>query len=185
MEIQNLFSGEEILTQSNKSIVTLTTHRIRYNNSESGSAHIVSMLLENLSSIEVNYKSNPVVLALGVIIAVCGIIMSNNTHDTSIAIAGLAIGAVLILYYFRSRKHIISIASNGGAKIQFETGGMKRDAVIEFINKIETAKHKRSRNRCNLKTHKSERSDHPAFFLTLDYYSPVLIFRLTSQFFCN
>ncbi len=51
-------------------------------------------------------------------------------------------GVVCVVIYLFTRKHVVSIASDGGAKINFETKGMKRETVIGFINKIETAKHK-------------------------------------------
>ncbi len=57
MEHTELLENEQIITESTNNVVTLTTHRVRYNSSSTGQAHIVSIMLEKVSSIEVHYKS--------------------------------------------------------------------------------------------------------------------------------
>ena len=149
MNDNQLLMGESIITQSNDNQITLTTHRIRYNDSAFGKAKIVSMMLENVSSIEVHYKSWPFVLNLAILAALIGIGtnitgMQNQKSDLqSIGFIQLAVAAVLFLIYFFNRKHIVSIASNGGGRIDFFTKGLSRESIIDFVDKIEAAKHKR------------------------------------------
>jgi hypothetical protein len=50
---------------------------------------------------------------------------------------------VPIRSYLFSRRHVVSVASKGGAKIVFFTKRIGRGSVIEFIDKIEKAQNER------------------------------------------
>ncbi len=139
MDKQYLFENEILISESGDKSVTLTTHRLRHNSSSTGSGHIVSIMLEKISSIEIHYKSWILILFIGILLACGGLIMgAQNRGD--VMILGLGAGGLCILLFFLTRKHIVTIASDGGAKINFQTKGMKRDMLLDFINKIETAK---------------------------------------------
>ena len=127
-----LLQGEVLLSQSPNNVVLLTTHRIRYNNAASAEARLVSIMLEKVSACEVRYHSAPTLLLLGVIIAVIGG-LALTQPGSSVQVGGL----------FTTRRHIISISADGGTRIGFETKGLKREAVIAFINAVEKAKHER------------------------------------------
>jgi len=142
MEQNELIEKEEIISESTDKIVTLTTHRIRYQASSWGQAHIVSIMLKNISSIEVHYESYVTLFSIGVLAVIAGVIMGLNGEQHNLGMYVLIAGALCIVIYWLTRKHVISIASDGGAKIKFETQGMKTDAVMEFINKVERAKSK-------------------------------------------
>lgn len=135
-----LLSGEELVLQSPNNVVILTTHRIRYHATSSSDSHLVSIPLEKVSSCEVKYQSNPVLLVLGAVAVVFGLIGFNQLGGVTIAAPVLTLGVILIIVYFTSRRHIVSIASDGGARIGFATNGMKRETVVSFINGIEKAK---------------------------------------------
>ncbi len=49
------------------------------------------------------------------------------------------IGIFLIIKFFRSKRHVVSVIPDGGKPIIFETKGMKRDFLEDFINKVEAA----------------------------------------------
>lgn len=139
-----LLEGEELLQHSPNNVVVLTTHRIRYHAVNSSEAHLVSVMLEKVSSCEVRYHSSPMVLILGVLLTILGAIAClQSLGGTEIGAALLVVGLVVAFVYFATRRHIVSIASDGGARIRFETKGMKSDSIVALINNLEKAKHER------------------------------------------
>ena len=138
-----LLKGEELISQSANNVVILTTHRIRYNATNSAQSHLVSMMLEKVSSCESRYQSWPVLLVLGVLAVLLGGFSLFQFGGQQMAAPAIAVGFVLVVAYFASRKHVISISSDGGSRIGFETKGLKREAVVSFINGIEKAKTER------------------------------------------
>lgn len=136
MEKQEYLPGEELVTESENKLITLTNFRLRYYSSNRGSAYIVSLMLNKISSIEVHYKSLWFLLIIGIVV-IAGGLLAGAQNQGDMMIAGLVIGLVLILIYFLSRKHVVTVSSMGGAKINFETKGMKRETLMNFINKIE------------------------------------------------
>lgn len=140
-----LLNGEQLITQSPNNVVVLTTHRIRYHAAASSNAHLVSMMLEKVSSCEVHYQSSPILLVLGITIALLGGLglVQSRFSGGEIGALGLLLGVILMLAYLGTRKHIVSIASDGGGRIAFETKGMKRESVVSLINSLEKAKHER------------------------------------------
>ena len=143
MEKKYYFIGENAITESDNKGIILTSHRIRYQSSNFGKAHIVSIMLEKISSIEIHYKSSLLTLIIGIILTLSGIVMGASNQGEAM-ILGLGIGLFFVLLYFITRRHVITIASDGGSKINFETKGMKRETILDFINKIETAKNNRT-----------------------------------------
>jgi len=138
MEDKYLLNGEQIITQSDGAIVTLTNLRIRYSARQFGKAHIISIMLKKISSIEVKYQSNVILLILavmGFVVALFG--FANN--ESELALFGLVAGGILIASYIGTRKHTLSITSDGGKEILFHTKGMKQEAVLKFMNQVEHA----------------------------------------------
>lgn len=144
MEQKYLFERERLISQSDNNEITLTSHRIRYNSSSTGRGHVISIALEKISSIEIHYKSWILVLLLGILFVGAGIIIGANNNGEAMILV-LILGGVCILLYFLTRKHVVTISSDGGAKINFETKGMKRETLLDFINKIEVAKSNRTK----------------------------------------
>ncbi len=60
--------------------------------------------------------------------------MAFNTRDCYYSISS---GVYLIYVFLTSKRHVISINPDGGKPIVFETKGMKRDFLDDFIDKIE------------------------------------------------
>ncbi|GDX53477.1 hypothetical protein LBMAG27_25240 [Bacteroidota bacterium] len=142
MNSKLLLEGEEIISQSNDKQVTLTTYRVYYDSSQFGKAHTASIMLEKISSVEIHYSSWILFLILGGLFAIAGLACGANNQGPAMML-GLAIAAVLILFYFLTRKHVVTIASDGGAKINFRTKGIKREAIIDFMNQVDKAKNNR------------------------------------------
>ncbi|HTM91772.1 MAG TPA: hypothetical protein VL095_05110, partial [Flavisolibacter sp.] len=91
---EQLMQHEIILTQSDNGQITLTTHRLRYDNAAFSKAKIVSIMLENISSIEVDYKSWFLMLILGIASAVIGFGMSiigANEQASDLQTVGFAV----------------------------------------------------------------------------------------------
>ena len=135
MDNKYLLNNEQVITQSNWNAITLTNLRLRYSDSQWGKAHIVSLLLEKISSIEINYRSKTIFVILAI---AGGLIAEANGKGEFIGI-GIGAGAVLIILYLFSRKHYLTISSDGGGKIHFHTKGIKREKVLDFINQLENA----------------------------------------------
>jgi hypothetical protein len=142
MNKPQLLSDENLITESDNKEILLTSHRIRYFSKSWGKTKVISMMLENISSIEVHYSSNIIILAAGCIFILAGLIAGGNDQGDPM-ILGLIVGSLLILSYFITRKHVVTISSDGGTQINLVTGGMKSEVIIGFIDKIEKAKSER------------------------------------------
>lgn len=140
-----LLNGEELITQSPNNVVVLTTHRIRYHATTSAQAHLVSVMLEKVSSCEMRFESSPVLLLLGITLALLGSIslLGSAFGNNMLGVIGIAAGLIMVVLYAATAKHVVSIASDGGSRISFETKGMKRETVIGLINSLEKAKSER------------------------------------------
>lgn len=137
-----LFDNEEIITESKDNTLTLTNYRLRYESASRGKAHIVSIMLEKISSIEIHYKSNIIILTLGILFLAMGFVMG-TMNEGGAMLMGMSIGGICLFIYYIRRRHVVSIASDGGAKIHFFTKGMDRNTLMDFINEIEEAKKNR------------------------------------------
>lgn len=141
MQSKYLFNDEIIINQMRNAAVVLTNYRIRYSRKGLSTAHTLSILLEKISSIEVHYKSYPLMLVLGMLLALGSTLISGPNKDLSIL--GYGIGGLLILFFFITQKHVITVESDGGAKMNFRTKAMRPDAILNFVNQIEEAKKNR------------------------------------------
>ncbi|RLD83952.1 MAG: hypothetical protein DRJ10_02460 [Bacteroidetes bacterium] len=115
----NPLQNEKPITESSNRQVMLTTHRLRYHESASRNANFTSIMLDKISSIELTYQSNVWLLIIGILTI------------------PIIVGIILIILFFTTKKHVVSIIPDGGKPIVFETRGMKRDYLEDFINKVE------------------------------------------------
>lgn len=138
MDNKYLLDNEKVITQSDGNVITLTNLRLRYSDSQWGKAHIVSLLLESISSIEIHFRSKTILVILAVLAIIGGLVAGANGEEEFIG-AGFGTAVVLIILYLFSRKHYLTISSDGGGKIHFHTKGMKREKVEDFINQLESA----------------------------------------------
>lgn len=139
MDNKYLFSNEQVILQSEDDIVTFTNYRLQYIDSEFGRAHIMSILLEKISSIEIHYRSKTIYLLLAIITVIGGFIGGTSENNESLIFIGFVVGVFFTIMYLLSRKHILTILSDGGGKINFYTKRMKQDQVLYFVNKLEAA----------------------------------------------
>lgn len=138
MDSHHLLDNEQIITQSDGNPVSLTNLRLRYNDTQWGKAHIISFLLEKVSSVEIHYRSKTFLLIIAILAIAGGLIAGANGDEEFIGI-GLGAGLLFIILYFVSRRLYLTISSDSGDKIHFHIKGMKRDKVLNFINQLESA----------------------------------------------
>lgn len=136
-----LFPDEQLITQSTDGGVTLTTHRIAYEYKEWGRSYNQSIMLEHITSCENAYNTQVWLLVLGGICFVIALLAATNGNTQGFGGATL-IALVFAIIYWQTRSNLIIIASPS-TKMVIKVNGMKRDRVLEFINKVEQAKHKR------------------------------------------
>ncbi|MCQ6961092.1 hypothetical protein [Mucilaginibacter aquariorum] len=125
-------------------MVTLTTHSVRYNNKIWGQSSFISIMLEKISSVQVLSISYPLLWILGALTGVAGLALATTRNGGTLEVViSLFIPFFIIVGYFMSRRHVCTITSDGASKIVFRTENMPTEALIDFVNKIEVAKHKR------------------------------------------
>lgn len=113
--------NEKVVLESDNNQLRLTTHRLRYHETEKSNSDFTSIMLDKISSIELTYyKSNIWLLIIGIITI------------------PIIVGIILIIIFLMSKKHVVSVTPDGGKPIIFETKGLKREFIEDFIDKVET-----------------------------------------------
>ena len=136
-----LFPDEQLLIKSTDGGVTLTTHRIAYGYKNVGSSYNQSIMLEHITSCENTNKTKIWLLIISGFFFIRGIsTITNGGSGESIIIIFIAI--LFALFYRLTRINLVTIASPS-TKMLINVNGMKRERVLEFINKVEQAKHRR------------------------------------------
>lgn len=118
-----LFSFEEYLVRSNNDRLILTTYRLHLRSKDWRQSYSNTLFLEDISSIEVRYSSFFLGLVLGIALIVGGIMWAQSGEVPPINLITIS-GCFLILIYFFTRRHLVSITPNGGKPINFEIGAM-------------------------------------------------------------
>lgn len=135
-----LLSDEKVLLTSDTKELTLTTHRIRFRSTSYGTGNLISFMLSELDSCSVVYKSNPILLVLGVILFLLGLI-ANNQYYLSDIIGFIFVAAViLIIAYIGTRKAVLRISSKN-SQININLKSMSLENASKFIDAVEQAKY--------------------------------------------
>ena len=133
-----LLPNEEKLITSNEDKIVLTNHRIQMTDSFWGQSFTISIFLEDISSIEIKYKSNILLLILGAICVLGGFYMGFKGMPL-----GLVLGGIFFAVWWFTRKHIISISSDGGSSLNFMVQGMGDEKINDFVHNVSVAKQTR------------------------------------------
>lgn len=133
-----LLPNEQELVTSNGNKVILTTHRIQLTDKDWGYSYSIEIFLEDISSVEIRYRSNIILLLLGCLGILVGLYLFAQSNDS--VNYGFIAGIILLLIWWFSRRHIISISSDGGSSLNFEVGGMSSYLIEEFVGKVQLAK---------------------------------------------
>jgi hypothetical protein len=143
-----LLPNEERLVSSNQDKVLLTNQRISLSDKEWGRFYHITIFLENISSIENLYQSNPLFAVLSGLSFLIGLMMLGQGRDTNgTPIFGAFIVAVIfLLIWLNSKRQVVTIASLGGTKLNFRVTGMSADQIGGFIDKVLAAQAARVRD---------------------------------------
>ena len=119
--------------------VRLSNYRITQ---EFGSSYKISIFLEKISSVVVLYKSKPLLLLLGLILIAAGFYFLDQSDDIEQIMGGvsLGVGVILIIAFFVTRKHVLTISPDGGMSLDASVKGVSNERIEEFITKIQEAK---------------------------------------------
>lgn len=135
-----LLPNEEKLITSNDDKIILTNHRIQLIDSVWWQSYTITIFLEDISSIEIKYKSIIWLLILGALCLLWDFYLSGTGRGNEWL---LILGAIFIAVWWFSRKHIISISSDGGSSLNFIVQGMSDDQINDFIHNVSLAKQTR------------------------------------------
>ena len=143
-----LLANEERLVSSNQDKVLLTTQRISLSEKEWGRSYQITIFLENISSIENLYQSNPLFAVLSGFSFLVGVILLGQGRDSNatFVFGCFAIAVVLLIIWLSSKRQVVTIASMGGAKLNFRVTGMSADQIEGFIDKVLAAQATRIKN---------------------------------------
>lgn len=130
-----LLEGEKKILESDTGQFTLTTHRACFIAQTWGKAVQKTILLEDIDSCDVEYRSKPILIAIGIVICILAVI----SGDSQLLSVGIVFGIIFSVLFFLSRKSIIVLKSRSN-KIELNTKGMKIEIIQDFINDIEKAK---------------------------------------------
>lgn len=146
MDKKYLFENEKIILQSDGNIITLTNLRIRYSLTGVSQEHIISIFLDKISSIESRYSSKYVFLYLSILGFITSVyFLLNETSDVGIWMLFSIVAIGLLYMYFKSRKHFITITTDGSNQLNFQVDGMKNSLILDFISQIEEAIYNRKK----------------------------------------
>jgi hypothetical protein len=137
-----LLPGENKLITSDNDRMILTNYRITKQDEIWGKSYKISIFLEDISSIEVHFKSHIVLLIIGVLMVLAGLGMSIEAGPI-VSVGSIVVGGIFIAIWWFSRKHIVSIFSDGGSTLNILAKGMSDSKIDDFITSVQEAKLKR------------------------------------------
>lgn len=142
-----LLADEEIVVSCNQDKIILTNQRIHLSDKDWGRSYLVTIFLENISSIEMLYKSNPILLVLAAICFLVGILAMSTGYgnEATFQVGSFMVSVIFLVFWLYSKDRVVTIASNGGSKLNFRVDGMKTPDVAEFIDKVIEAKSARAK----------------------------------------
>ena len=133
-----LINDEQKILQSDTGQLILTTHRVRFDASASGQRKIVSIMLDELCSCELNASSNILLILLAAVSAIMGL-FGFLAGDLIMIPTGIVGAIVFAMAYLYTRRQALSLAS-AGATINVAAKGMKAEDIKDFIDAVEQAK---------------------------------------------
>jgi hypothetical protein len=131
-----LLPEESVISRSPDDQIVVTNFRVRYSTNEG--RNLVSLMLDNVDSIRLQYESRPWLVLAGIVCLVAGWVFRVASDKSYVIIAVIAAIACFLLYW-NSRRHVITISS-ASSSILFQIKDMTTDSVLEFINQVEDAR---------------------------------------------
>jgi hypothetical protein len=138
----------EVLT-SNENKIVLTNKRVHMTDKEWGRSYSITIFLEDISTTQTLYKSNILWLILAVLsllLFAYTFIASDRYYDMTPVKVSFVVGLIFLALYWFSRRHIISIHSDGGKPLEFLVNKMSDQQIEHFFDKVQSAKEERMLN---------------------------------------
>lgn len=140
----NLLANEQTITSSNENKVILTNLRLQTKDKDWGQSYSNTIFLEDISSIEVRYKSNIIFLILAGLALLMWAAQSMNSFSSGgQSTFAFVIAVVFALLYWFTRRHVISVTPDGGKAINFVVSNMGTQQIEDFVDKVQVAKMER------------------------------------------
>jgi hypothetical protein len=139
LNTMDLLKDEIEITRSGDNSIIVTSSRVIQNIGKD----VMTISIDKVSCTKVHYSNNIILLIIGSLLLLAGLVIvvtGQNDGDRMIGGATAALGAVFLVMYMATRKHVVSIISDSGHSINFMTKGIKNDEVLAFIGKIEQAR---------------------------------------------
>lgn len=131
--------NERMLLSSDDDRLVLTTHRVRFEAKSATFRRVTSILLEEVSACEIATTSKPWLLVSALLFALVG--LSDGTGRIDFSTPSFVIAVFCGLAYLATRRQVISVRSSGGS-INVPTRGMGLEKAMDFIDRVELAKHR-------------------------------------------
>ena len=124
-----LMPGESVVASFGN--ITLTTRRVQHERSEWGSKKVTTITLDHLTSCDIEARSKPIWIALGVVIAALALLFQ------TVVLGFIAILFFLIWFFSRRKAIVLRSASE---KIEYIGSFVEWSALQAFLHKIQLAK---------------------------------------------
>lgn len=155
-----LLTNEQVIGGFAGDRLTLTSHRLIYKTQSWGKARLSSIMLEELSFIEVGYQSNirlpvaaTITLGLGFLLQRYANFLGLN-GALALAFCGL-VAIALFVAFLCTRKQVLLIASSGG-KIPVDLTGVGFSESEEFFHYVYACKDARFNGKSNEPPHRQQ-----------------------------
>jgi hypothetical protein len=133
-----LMLGERVLRQTESGRLSLTTHRVRFDNPALGSTQLVSLTLDAVASCGLITKSHPWLMAVAIAFGFLGL-LGIATNSAAVATPMIVAGIVCAIAYALTRSAVLAIGS-ASESIVVAADASNRDDAIAFIDAVEEAK---------------------------------------------
>ena len=135
----------EVLT-SNENKIILTNQRIHMTDKEWGRSFSITLFLEDISSTQILYKSNfffLIIALLNLLFSIYIFLTSGEYYEMTPLKVSFVVGLLFLVLWWFSRRHIISIYSDGGKPLEFMINKMPDEQIQHFFDKVQLAKAER------------------------------------------
>jgi len=145
LQLQDEVEMTRLETRSSELI--LTTHRLMYESRTIGRVHRISIMLENLCSVETEYRSFPWLIVLALLFLGVGLFpIFQDPHPHGVdpqTMCGVGLATLSAILWWTTRTHNLFLESSG-AMISMPLQGFGQDRVTSFsdqIHKLQNARY--------------------------------------------
>lgn len=136
-----LFDGEQKITTSTN--VMLTNYRVSVTSKEWwGESYTIYLFLEDISSIQILFKSTITLLLLGCGFFLAGLLLSlqSSGYGSPSPTPLFVFGIILVAIWWFSKRHIISVTPDGGKALEIMIKNLPSTDIEKFLHDLQEAK---------------------------------------------